>query len=70
LAPELLGVLFERLQLGIAIWHLQDVEDDEDQVRTLVRGILRRHNYRVLDAHTPAEAIGIARYMKRRSTCC
>ena len=34
--------------------------EDEDQVRTLVRGILRRHGYRVLDARTPAEAIGIS----------
>ncbi|HKP59305.1 MAG TPA: PAS domain S-box protein [Polyangiales bacterium] len=34
--------------------------EDEDQVRTLVRGVLRRHGYRVLDARTPAEAIGIS----------
>ncbi|HKU41849.1 MAG TPA: response regulator, partial [Polyangiales bacterium] len=26
----------------------------------LVRGVLRRHGYRVLDARTPAEAIGIS----------
>ena len=31
-----------------------------DQVRTLVRGILRRQGYRVLEARTPAEAIGIS----------
>jgi CheY-like chemotaxis protein len=34
--------------------------EDEDQVRTLVRGVLRRHGYRVLDARTPGEAIGIS----------
>jgi two-component system, cell cycle sensor histidine kinase and response regulator CckA len=34
--------------------------EDEDQVRAVVRGILRRNGYRVLEARTPAEAIGIS----------
>jgi len=31
--------------------------EDEDQVRTLVQGILKRHGYRVIEARHPAEAL-------------
>jgi len=31
--------------------------EDEDQVRTLVQGILKRHGYRVIEARLPSEAL-------------
>ena len=32
LAPELSRVLFENLELGIAIWRLQELDDDQSLV--------------------------------------
>jgi CheY-like chemotaxis protein len=38
--------------------------EDEEQVRVLVRNVLRRNGYQVHDARTPAEAIGISGEVK------
>jgi PAS domain S-box-containing protein len=35
--------------------------EDEEQVRTLAAGVLRRHGYRVIEARSPAEAMTLSR---------
>jgi len=59
------GMTLRRARLNVAMASLQGSEtvllvEDEEQVRVVVRGVLRRYGYTVLDTGEPSDALALA----------